>query len=420
MKLRPSANIRVRGSATPSPTICGMALERTMRLLSERLMADLPALAERIYAVQSEDPSARRALDDAFSAEVKRRNIAASLHSIFTDLAEGHSPRAQAPATAIEMARVGARASVALTDLVRAYRLAQALTWDVILEQVETLDLKPDERLAVLRIVSRFLFEWNDFVTEELGGAYQQEHDRMYRDRERRTRELIRQLLEGLPVDSSSLRYNLRGDHVAIVGWGVGPDEAIRQLAVDLDASLLVTTEAGGSIVAWLGGEALRARDFPEGLRPRASPGTRLAVGRRCAGLDGFRLTHRQATMAHRVALLNSEPVVLYQDVALVALAGDDSQRLREFVANELGPLLTDDSRDLVLRDTLRAYFRTGQNAASAGPMLKVHERTVAYRLRTIETRLGCTIRERSEELAVALRVLDLLDESTIRRTRTP
>ena len=71
----------------------------------------------------------------------------------------------------------------------------------------------------------------------------------------------------------------------------------------------------------------------------------------------------------------------------------------------ELGPLADDDERSELLRDTLAAYFATGQNAASAAAALGVHDRTVLYRLRTIEERLGRSILERREELGVALRL---------------
>ena len=101
--------------------------------------------------------------------------------------------------------------------------------------------------------------------------------------------------------------------------------------------------------------------------------------------------------------------VTEYADVALEALVLRDSQALRDFVHREIGPLNGTDQRSTVLRETLRAYFATGQNGASTAHVLGIHERTVAYRLRSIEERLGTTVQKRRDELSAALRFRALL-----------
>lgn len=397
-----------------------MDIERAMHRLSERLIELSPVLAQRIFDRHVIDPASHEALADVFSIEVHKRNIAASLDSIFTGLSRGRSTPDEPPAVSIEFARVAARSGIDLQALVRAYRVAQALTWDLVLEQTEELISDRDERLAVLRLASRFLFDWNDQVTMQLSLAYQREHERMYRDRERKRRELIRDLLEGLPADTAALGYDLRGPHVGFAAWGAAPEDLAHRIATRLGASLLTVAGASDSVLGWLGGQTLEDQGFPDLHVPDATPGTRLALGRRGEGPDGFRLTHRQATQAWRVAQLTREPVTRFQDVTIEALVSENTSRVREFVRNEIGGLLTGDERDRVLRETLRAYFHTGQNAASAAPLLGVHERTVAYRLRTIETRLGCSIRERREELAVALRLLELVEDDHDGATPAP
>lgn len=382
-----------------------------MRLLSTRLREDIPRHAERIFESVSIDPATPQAIDYAFSSEVRRRNIVASLESIFTGLGGERTPPDEAPATAIEIARVAVRSGIELEDIVHAYRVGHALTWDLILERASELAADPAEHLAVLRLSSRFLFAWNDQVVAQLSRAYQRESERRFHDRERRKQRLIADLLDGLPVDPTRLRYDLDGTHLALVGWGTDPDDVMRGLAADLDVALLVVSGPGASVFGWLGGSTLASPSLPGKLRPSAPRGTRLAIGRPGEGVEGFRRSHRQAIQAHRVALRSTTPVVLYQDVTIEALVGDVPARLREFVENELGPLLTDDDRDRDLRETLRAYFSTGQNAASAAPLLGIHERTVANRLRTIEVRLGYSIRDRNEELIVALRLLTMIEQ---------
>ena len=86
-----------------------------------------------------------------------------------------------------------------------------------------------------------------------------------------------------------------------------------------------------------------------------------------------------------------------------------DERLAREFVARELGALASPDAKTARLRATLRAYFSLGQNASAAGALLKVHERTVGYRLATIEERIGRPIIGRRDELGLALRIHALL-----------
>jgi hypothetical protein len=62
------------------------------------------------------------------------------------------------------------------------------------------------------------------------------------------------------------------------------------------------------------------------------------------------------------------------------------------------------------LRDTLRVSFERGQNAAAAGAALGINDRTIAYRIRTIEDELGGPILGREVELSLAIRLLAELD----------
>lgn len=89
-------------------------------------------------------------------------------------------------------------------------------------------------------------------------------------------------------------------------------------------------------------------------------------------------------------------------------MASHDEQSARAFVGHELGPL-EGGRRGEIQRETLRAYFASGQRASSAASVLAVHERTVANRVRAIEERLGCAVGSRSSELETALRLERLL-----------
>ena len=91
-----------------------------------------------------------------------------------------------------------------------------------------------------------------------------------------------------------------------------------------------------------------------------------------------------------------------------------DERAARAFVAAELAPL--DRSRDgAKLRETLTAYFASGFNASAAAAMLKVNDRTIAYRLNSIEEQLGCSVRVRQTELQAAIRLERVLEAARAR-----
>ena len=56
--------------------------------------------------------------------------------------------------------------------------------------------------------------------------VYERERDLLVRDRERRKRQLVRDLLEGQPGDAGQLRYELDRDHLGLVAWGDEPERA--------------------------------------------------------------------------------------------------------------------------------------------------------------------------------------------------
>ncbi|MFE3778818.1 helix-turn-helix domain-containing protein, partial [Amycolatopsis sp. NPDC059090] len=61
-----------------------------------------------------------------------------------------------------------------------------------------------------------------------------------------------------------------------------------------------------------------------------------------------------------------------------------------------------------VIVETLRTYFAAGENAVVTAQRLGVHSRTVAYRLRSAESKIGAHNMHR-DELATALRIVPLV-----------
>jgi sugar diacid utilization regulator len=161
---------------------------------------------------------------------------------------------------------------------------------------------------------------------------------------------------------------------------------------------------------AWFGGQrALDVVEIERQLSARKPVGVSLAVGAPGRGADGWRLTHRQAQAAMLVAQHRPQMLTLYADVSLLAAVLRDGELARSLVEIHLAPL--DGQKDGAMsRETLRAYFATGCNAAAAAAALRVDRHTVERRLNTIETRLGRALHTCHAELEVALRLQELGD----------
>ncbi|MGH2902837.1 MAG: PucR family transcriptional regulator [Solirubrobacteraceae bacterium] len=386
-----------------------MPIDDDMRCLATGLRERIPSIASDIRKRLVVDVPEYYEGGDPALLEADRRSTGSALHALVDGLSHGRTPADRASGLAIEEARLAAQAGIDLWVMLRGYRVAQAVARQAIIEEAERLVDDPERRLAVITLALDFHFEWNERVTAGLVDAYQRERELLFRDRERRKREFVRDLLNGLPVDTSKLAYNLRGEHLGAVAWGASPEEAVTGLAASVGGKAFSVSGTAGAIFGWVGAQGLTAqqRSVKAGFEPPAA--TFVALGEAALGPDGFRTTHRQALQAYRVAYVRRQPLTLYRDVALEALVMRDLQLVRDFVAYELGPIAGDDHRDSILRATLDAYFQTGQNASSAAHLLGVHERTVSYRLRSVEQRLGVPVSSRRDQLAVALRLLALL-----------
>ncbi len=129
-----------------------------------------------------------------------------------------------------------------------------------------------------------------------------------------------------------------------------------------------------------------------------------LAAGEPRDGLEGWRLTHREARAALVVTLMEPPRLTRYSDVALLAAALRDEATGKSLLHRYLKPL--DENRDGPdLRETLRTYLDLSCNAASTAAALGVNRHTVQRRLRKVEERLGESLSGRRAELEVALRL---------------
>jgi hypothetical protein len=315
------------------------------------------------------------------------------------------------PAEALEEARVTARAGVPLESLLHTYRVGHAVVWERAMELLDDMEIDRQARRAALTIGSRYLFGYVDRVCAAVTKEYTSERDRVLRSSIQRRVQLVRDVLSGATIGESELGYDLRVEHVALIASGAELDDLLHHLAQRLDRRLLTLAMTRETTWAWLGGRSeLGGTQWRELLALSVPDGVRLAVGGSAAGPEGFRSSHEEALAAHRVAPLLDRAVVRYDEVALEATLLADERAARRFVARELGPLAGTDERAEKLRRTLDAYLSSAQNASAAAAMLGVNDRTVAYRLHTVEELLDRNVAVRSAELSAALRLRRLQD----------
>ena len=394
-----------------------MSIEHDLRAVADELILKIPAIGEEVRErCRSGAPNYYRR-NDPMLLETELPSITGALTSVIHGLrnalaASGGCLRRSLGGS--ESCSAGRRRA---TDLLLTRRIGQVVLWNWILETAVRIVPAGPRQIAVLKQAAEYHFAWNDRITHDVVATYEQEKSAyFFHSRDRQRRAVVTDLLNGVPTDTEQLGYNLKLDHLAVVVWGSTSRVALKSLAALYDASLLVVEGTGGTSLAWLGNSRLCEsfeRKFAAFQPPAA---TFVAVGGPLNGIEGFRWAHRQAWQACRVGRLRSEPVTRYRDVALESVVLRDAPAARDFMTSELGPIGEDDARTQLLRETLRAYFDTGQNAAATAVRIRVHERTVAYRLKSIEERLGFPINDRRDELAVALRLADVLHDTSDRQ----
>jgi hypothetical protein len=312
------------------------------------------------------------------------------------------------PPEGIRQVRLAARAGMPLTTIVRCHLTGFLTVWRFVFEEAERAGVSAELRAALMSMATVGQQVFFERVVAVIAEEYGREVDRARRTGEHRQLRLVRQILDQQANVADGLDYDLRGTHVAVVGRGEHLDAELRAVGNRLDRRVLIVRRED-SLWGWLRGEQPLGVDQHAQLSGWMSrTGSIVALGEPGAGPAGFRRSHHQARAAYRVGLKRRAAVTRYADVSLLASVLRDDASAQAFLVTHLGPL-GDDDRGQQLRDTLRAYFRAGQNAASAAASLGVSPRTVANRIRNAEELLAAPINRRRAQLEVALELDELL-----------
>ena len=354
--------------------------------LHTRLRTRLPEIEreclEQIHAISDPsvvaDPSYREGLQLAISAALDYGLVA--IHR------PAEASEEPVPLALLAQARAAAHASVSLETVVRRYSAGHTLLRERLIEEAEKVELGNPVLKSLLRDQA-VLF---DRLLRDIGVEYRQALE-VDLDPAQRHAKRIERLVTGESADTNDIPYDFNAHHVGVVVSGPATTEAIRSLAHDLDRRVLVVSPGKDTLWAWLGGRrALDTRDLHRLASAREwGPAVKLASGEPGFGLPGWRFSHRQAQAALAIARRDPEPVHRYADVAVQSTLVRDDLLVTSLHQMYLAPLEQERDGGKVLRDTLRAYFSSEEQASSAAAALGVKRHTVTNRLRKVEARTG-------------------------------
>lgn len=329
---------------------------------------------------------------------------------------------ARAPAEAIAYANEYAHRGLSLATLLSTYRIGHEAYYDEWQRRLRSDDESPAETLEAVGWVGKQVFGYINAVVSELTTVYLEERERWARTADAVRATAVRQILDGETVDvheaSARLRHQLDRPQLAFVIWSDerGPDShRERELAAQELAALLGTKDvmlvplAVRLLAGWVTGAAATRPLDPLArlqLDVRPETGIRAAFGTPHDGVAGFRESHLEALRARHIADLSCRrpgSVTRYENVSLVALASENVEHARAFVARELGALAAGDDATRRIVATLRVYFDEHHNRARTARRLGVHANTVTYRIGRARELLGRDFDERPLELHVAL-----------------
>lgn len=394
-------------------------VDEYVAVVAARLHQRIGAIGETLQAVI--EAGVTELPTDTQTTESLADSIAGNLETILGVLRDRTpATAADLPAVSLEFAKRLAEQDVPVTALVRAYRLGQRRMTELIFAELHSVAMEPNTRVAVIETLTKVLFEYVDWASEQVVAAYTEANRRRLEQQGSIRATWVRDILGESPpgdvdIASEAIRYPLRWHHLALILWRADADARrdefalLQQFTLDMaaavDASATPLLIAADRVSAWVwlpyrdapGDVVTKVRDHARG-RPHA-PG--IAMGAVGSGMEGFRRSHRQAQRVRAAAFarnLTPPTIVAATDSGLLAsaLLGSSVEEIREWVADVLGALASDTDDDARLRQVLRAFLRadSGYPVAarelnlSFGAFNRLVEQAVSRRGRPIDDRL--------------------------------
>jgi DNA-binding PucR family transcriptional regulator len=376
-----------------------------------RVRAELPQLL----------PDEQMAVEHLVSTEASLRQLAQVIEA-------GADPRRiELPPSTTAIARAAAHSQVALTDLMRIYRLVQELVWQWMYARIAAAEPEPADLAKAIELATGWIFGYVDGALVRAEEAYASEREAWLRGaaaaRSAAVDDIVAERERDAHRASIRLRYDINRAHLGLLAW-------VDDMPAEGDAQTLlggvvadVASAAGAdsnvlhpvsslAVAGWVSRREPFTTDAVASAGTGVRPDVRLAFGEPGTGLTGFRRTYHQAGHARRVAALTGPTgarVTHYRDVAVAALASADTEHAASYVTRVLGPLAASDEDTVRVASTLAVYLQENRSRTRAARRLIVHPNTVSYRVNQAETILGRSIDIDTLELSVALTLLPML-----------
>lgn len=363
------------------------------------------AIHYRVSQTQSGDESHSLHRPSAASRHLIQEALAYGIETLDCD--DEHPP--SIPLPLLSDARSAARRGVGVELLVRRYVTAYSAFRDFILSTAScTSNLERGSLYDLLRYEDSVF----DLLLANITTAYESEARQLARSSNQRKVDRVIRLLKGEALDSSKLAYDVRLNHLGLILVGVESAGLVRELASDLDRTLLAVSPERSTVWAWLGGRDEANIDTVKRLfSTKQWQGATISIGASEAGLPGWRTTHRQAKACLAVALYVDGPFC-YSDKPLLAATLHNELHATYLQRSFLQPLEQTRDGGARLRKTLREYFRAERNISACAERLKVSRRTIHSRLNLAEDLLGRPLNACGAEIETALDLYFLLHSS--------
>lgn len=388
--------IRSKNSGEKSP-------EEVRGELVARLRARRPEIAKVIFArirrvsqpANDEDPAYLAGLHGA---------VAGSLDYALERLENGPEWSVPIPDEAAKQARRAARDGIGLDTVMRRYAAGSKSLEEFLLTEAEDMpsrilgQMLSDQGQHIDRLMELVAAEYRDELRQTKRSAAQKESDRVAR--------LLNSDSIVSPVD---LDYDFENWHLGLILRGRNAEVVARLFAERLGCRSIQAARDRETVWAWLSDPRRSTiTNLEQFLIDNTPADLSVAVGEPGKGLGGWRRTFNEAQAALQVMLYRPQRITRCRDVILISAVIRNQSLAASLIETYLAPLDGRGDTGEVLRTTLRAYFKAGQNSATAAADLGVHRNTVVRRLHSIEQRLDQTLDACNAQLQVALAVEDV------------
>jgi len=317
---------------------------------------------------------------------------------------ESRDPVEPVPPALLLQARRAARRGASLEAVLSDCFAGYVLFCDFLVRATEEHNPHPGADLRDALHVQAILLE-RMLIAVVAEHARQRPH---FSDSNARQLDCVKRMLAGESIGGGELAYETEYWHVGAVAKGREAARALGGMSRGVDCRLLLVCPEPETVWAWFGAQRCAA---VVGLLRKVDLDERqdvlVALGEPARGIEGFRLTHRQAGEAIRMKGHGRDCIVRYSDVGLLASASRDPLLRESLRQLYISPLSDARGGGGDLRNALRAYLEAGHNVTAAASALGVSRQTVRARLRAVEERIGRTLESCAPELEMALRLED-------------